>query len=95
VDERSVEGLMALIDSLAAGGRSILIATHDVEQTKRWDQVLCLNRRQVAFGSPDETLSLEVLEATYGGAIVMLPADRQQTEERPAILPPHHHHDGH
>jgi ABC-type Mn2+/Zn2+ transport system ATPase subunit len=91
VDERSVEGLMALIDSLAAEARSVFIATHDVDQTRRWDHVLCLNRRQIAFGPPGEALSLEVLEATYGGAIVMLPADRQATEERPAILPPHHH----
>jgi ABC-type Mn2+/Zn2+ transport system ATPase subunit len=94
VDERSVEGLMDLVDTLAAEGRSILIATHDVEQTERWDQVLCINRRQIAFGPPDQALSLEVLEATYGGAIVMLPADREETGTRPAILPPHHH-DGH
>jgi ABC-type Mn2+/Zn2+ transport system ATPase subunit len=92
VDERSVESLMALVDRLASEGRSILIATHDVEQARAWDLVLCLNRRQVAFGPPDETLSLRVLEATYGGAIVMLPPE--QSEGGPAragILPPHHH----
>jgi ABC-type Mn2+/Zn2+ transport system ATPase subunit len=93
VDERSVDALMALVDSLADDGRSVLIATHDVEQAKRWDQVLCLNRRQIAFGPPDQTLSFAVLEATYGGAIVMLPAGQQETDERPAILPPHHHHE--
>ena len=75
VDERSVEALMALIDRLAAEGRSVLIATHDVEQARAWDLVLCLNRRQVAFGPPAETLTVPVLEATYGGAIVMLPPD--------------------
>jgi ABC-type Mn2+/Zn2+ transport system ATPase subunit len=93
VDERSVEGLMDLVDSLAADGRSVLIATHDVDQARRWDRVLCLNRRQVAFGAPDETLSLAVLEVTYGGAIVLLPAERAGTGTRSAILPPHHHHD--
>jgi ABC-type Mn2+/Zn2+ transport system ATPase subunit len=92
VDERSVETLMALVDRLASEGRSILIATHDVEQARAWDLVLCLNRRQVAFGSPDETLSLPVLEATYGGAIVMLPAEQPDAGPvRPGILPPHHH----
>jgi ABC-type Mn2+/Zn2+ transport system ATPase subunit len=94
VDERSVEGLMALVDGLAADGRSVLIATHDVEQTARWDEVLCLNRRQIAFGPPDQALSLPVLEATYGGAIVTLPADQKETARRQAIIPPHHH-DGH
>jgi ABC-type Mn2+/Zn2+ transport system ATPase subunit len=91
VDERSVEALMALIDGLAAEGRSILIATHDLEQTVRWDQVLCLNGRQIAFGRPDQALSVPVLEATYGGAIVMLPADQEETGARQAIIPPHHH----
>jgi ABC-type Mn2+/Zn2+ transport system ATPase subunit len=94
VDERSVESLMALIDSLGAEGRSVLIATHDVDQANSWDRVLCLNRRQIAFGPPGEALSLAVLEATYGGTIVMLPASDPETAERPAILPPHHH-DGH
>jgi ABC-type Mn2+/Zn2+ transport system ATPase subunit len=93
VDERNVEALMGLIDRLAADGRSVLIATHDVEQTARWDKVLCLNRRQIAFGPPDEALSVPVLEATYGGAIVMLPAD-EEAARRQAIIPPHHH-DGH
>jgi ABC-type Mn2+/Zn2+ transport system ATPase subunit len=92
VDEPSVEGLMALVDRLADEGRSILIATHDVEQARAWDLVLCLNRRQVAFGPPDETLSLPVLEATYGGAIVMLPPDQPEGgSARAGILPPHHH----
>jgi ABC-type Mn2+/Zn2+ transport system ATPase subunit len=92
VDERSVETLMSLVDRLAAEGRSVLIATHDVDQARAWDSVLCLNRRQVAFGPPVETLSLSVLEATYGGAIVMLPMEApQDLGARPGILPPHHH----
>jgi ABC-type Mn2+/Zn2+ transport system ATPase subunit len=92
VDERSVETLMALIDRLASEGRSILIATHDVDQARAWDLVLCLNRRQVAFGVPDETLSLPVLEATYGAAIVMLPPEQPGGRgARVGILPPHHH----
>jgi ABC-type Mn2+/Zn2+ transport system ATPase subunit len=92
VDERSVERMMALVDRLAGEGRSIMIATHDVEQARAWDLVLCLNRRQVAFGPPDATLSLAVLEATYGGAIVVLP-DEQEGGARHGILPPHHHPD--
>jgi ABC-type Mn2+/Zn2+ transport system ATPase subunit len=92
VEERSIEALMDLVDRLAGEGRSILIATHDVEQARAWDLVLCLNRRQIAFGPPEETLSLPVLEATYGGAIVMLPRGRRQDEAaRAGILPPHHH----
>lgn len=87
LDRPSSENLEALIASLAAAGRGVVIATHDLEQARRWDTVLCLNRTQVAVGPPDEVLDLEVLEATYGGAIVELPGSGGR-----AILPPHHHH---
>ena len=51
VDAASATVLAALIDSLAAEGRGVLIATHDVDQARGFDRVLCLNRRQIAFGS--------------------------------------------
>jgi len=87
LDRPSSERLEALIEELAAEGRGVLIATHDLEQARRWDTVLCLNRTQIAVGPPDGVLDLNVLEATYGGAIVELPGQRGR-----AILPPHHHH---
>jgi ABC-type Mn2+/Zn2+ transport system ATPase subunit len=86
LDRPSSEGLEALVGALAADGRGVMIATHDLEQAQRWDSVLCLNRSQVAVGPPEEALDLAVLEATYGGAIVELPGT-----DRRAILPPHHH----
>jgi ABC-type Mn2+/Zn2+ transport system ATPase subunit len=86
LDTPSVERLEALLADLAAEGRAAMIATHDVDQARGWDSVLCLNRRQVAFGAPDATLDRTVLEATYGGAIVELPGDHVH-----GVLPPHHH----
>jgi ABC-type Mn2+/Zn2+ transport system ATPase subunit len=85
VDRPSAELLERLLLRLAAGGRAIMVTTHEIEQSERYDRVLCLNRRQIAFGTPRETLTREVLEATYGGAIVTLP------EGVAAIVPPHHH----
>jgi manganese/iron transport system ATP-binding protein/manganese/zinc/iron transport system ATP- binding protein len=41
-----------VLDELTAEGRTLLIATHDIEQARRWDKVLCLNGRQTAFGAP-------------------------------------------
>ena len=90
MDEPSASRLMALLDRLAAEGRGLLVATHDVDQVHAWDAVLCLHRRQVAFGPPAETLTREVLERTYGGAIVVLPGEDGER----AILPPHHHEHG-
>jgi ABC-type Mn2+/Zn2+ transport system ATPase subunit len=87
LDRVSAETLEALIAELAAEGRGIVLATHDLEQARACDLVLCLNRDQIAFGVPAEVLGdLRVLEATYGGAIVEIPGGGGR-----AILPPHHH----
>lgn len=86
LDHPAADRLEALIAALAAEGRGIVIATHDLEQARRLDAVLCVNRRQVAFGPPERVLDRAVLEATYGGEIVELPGGDR------AILPPHHHH---
>jgi len=86
LDRPSSERLEALIEALKQEGRAVVLATHDLDQARRADSVLCLNRRQVAFGPPGETLDVAVLEATYGGSIVELPGSGGR-----AILPPHHH----
>jgi ABC-type Mn2+/Zn2+ transport system ATPase subunit len=86
LDRPAAERLEGLIATLAGEGRGIVVATHDLEQARRWDSVLCVNRRQIAVGLPEQTLDREVLEATYGGAIVEIPGGGR------AILPPHHHH---
>jgi len=85
LDSSSASRLDRLIDDLAARGCSVMIATHDVDQTRGWDRVLCLNERQIAFGPPGEALTREVLEATYGGHIVEIPGQPGQ-----GVLPAHH-----
>lgn len=85
LDVPSAERLTALLGRLTAQGRALLIATHDVEQARAWDRVLCLNGRQIAFGVPDDTLGIDVLRATYGAAIVRIPG-----ETAAAILPAQH-----
>jgi ABC-type Mn2+/Zn2+ transport system ATPase subunit len=92
LDAPGAARLEALLSELAAHGRSVLIATHDLAQARAWDLVLCLNRRQIAFGPPAEVLTREVLEATYGAALVELPGP---DGPRLAVLPPHHHDHDH
>ncbi len=88
VDRPSAELLERLFAELAAEGRGLLIASHDVDQVRRWDRVLCLNGRQVAFGPPERMLDRRVLEQTYGGSIVTIPGEPGVTT---GILPAHHH----
>jgi len=87
VDRPSEQLLDTLLQELAAEGRGIVAATHDLQQARAWDRVLCLNRRMVAFGDPARVLSADVLAATYGADIVLIGEG-----DRLAVLPPHHHH---
>ncbi|HEV7884128.1 MAG TPA: metal ABC transporter ATP-binding protein [Solirubrobacteraceae bacterium] len=86
VDRASEEALMGILDELRGEGRVLLVATHDIEQARRWDRVLCLRGEQVAYGPPATTLTTEVLEATYGGEIVVL-----ESGDR-AVAVQHHAH---
>jgi manganese/iron transport system ATP-binding protein/manganese/zinc/iron transport system ATP- binding protein len=90
LDAVSAERLDALLARLAGEGRVLLIATHEVEQARRWERVLCLNGRQIAFGEAGEVLSTEVLEDTYGATLVEVPGLPGH-----AVVPPHHHHHEH
>jgi ABC-type Mn2+/Zn2+ transport system ATPase subunit len=86
LDNASAAALEALIAELAGEGRGIVVATHDLDQARRSDSVLCLNHHQIGAGEPAAVLDRATLEATYGGAIVEIPGSGK------AILPSHHHH---
>jgi manganese/iron transport system ATP-binding protein/manganese/zinc/iron transport system ATP- binding protein len=85
VDRGSEERILQVLDELVGEGRTLLIATHDVEQARRWDRVLCLNGGQVAYGPPTETLTPDVLQRTYGHDLIVIGDGAQQ-----AIAVPHH-----
>jgi len=86
VDRVSEARILAVLDELRGEGRALLISTHDVEQSRRFDRVLCLSGRQVAFGPPAEVLTPPILEATYGGELVVLRGGSQ------AVAVHHHDH---
>jgi ABC-type Mn2+/Zn2+ transport system ATPase subunit len=88
LDAPSIDLLDDLLSRLAGAGRALLIATHDVDQARGWERVLCLNRRQVAFGVPADVLTRATLERTYGAELVDLTGDR-------CVLPAHHHDHDH
>ena len=86
LDAVSAERLEQLLGRLAGEGRVLLIATHEVAQARRWERVLCLNERQIAFGEAGQVLSAEVLQETYGASIVAVPGLPGR-----GIVPAHHH----
>jgi manganese/iron transport system ATP-binding protein/manganese/zinc/iron transport system ATP- binding protein len=86
VDAASATRIEALFAELRSEGRVLLVATHDVEQARRWDQVVCLHGEQIAFGPPATTLTTAVLTRTYGAELVVLPGGER------AVAVEHHHH---
>jgi ABC-type Mn2+/Zn2+ transport system ATPase subunit len=72
VDRTSEATILRILDELRAEGRALLLSTHDVEQARRWDLVLCLHGRQVAFGPPEVALTPHTLRATYGEEMVVV-----------------------
>ena len=58
--------LLEILDGLVQEGRSILLATHDLSCVASCsDDVVCLNRRVIAEGSPADVLTEEVLSQTF------------------------------
>jgi manganese/iron transport system ATP-binding protein/manganese/zinc/iron transport system ATP- binding protein len=86
VDAPSAARIENVLRELRDEGRALLVATHDVEQARRWERVLCLHTRQVAFGPPEEVLTGPVLQATYGDELVVLEGGRT------AVNVGHHEH---
>jgi len=87
LDATAAGRLRALLAALAAEGRALVIATHDTGLALSCDLVLCLNRRQIAFGPPRAALTRATLEATYGESLIELPGGGL------APAPAHHHDD--
>jgi ABC-type Mn2+/Zn2+ transport system ATPase subunit len=88
VDPASATLITALFRELRAEGRTLLVASHDVESARSFDLVLCLNGRQVAFGPPAATLDRTTLQATYGHELIVL-------EGGGGAVTVHHHDHGH
>jgi ABC-type Mn2+/Zn2+ transport system ATPase subunit len=85
VDRPAGERIVALLGELRDEDRAILVSSHDIEQAKGFDAVLCVNGRQVYYGPP-AGLTAAVLHATYGGEIVLLEDGSE------AIVVQHHAH---
>jgi ABC-type Mn2+/Zn2+ transport system ATPase subunit len=67
VDIGAEEDVMNIINDIKLDGKTILIATHDINNIKeKYDEVLCLNRHCCAFGDPSEVLTEGVIEEMYG-----------------------------
>ena len=67
VDVGSQISLIEVLRKLKDSGKTIMIATHDINNVAdRFDEVLCLNRHCCAYGDPLKVFTQEVLSELYG-----------------------------
>ena len=68
VDVPTQELVVEVLHGLAAQGKTIVYATHDLYQAfKSSDRVILLNRSVIAIGPPNEVATEANLRATFGG----------------------------
>jgi len=74
LDFPSLEALFSILDELRARGVTELIATHDLNlAAERFDTVMLVNRRLIAYGPPARVLTRANLVQAYGGHVHVLP----------------------
>ena len=67
VDASAQTDLMDVLDKLNAAGLTIVLSTHDLDLAfHRFDKVLALRQRVIAFGAPREVYQTDVLTQLYG-----------------------------
>ena len=99
VDIKTRDDVLHLLADLNRDGMTIVLTTHELNSVAAhlpW--VVCVNRRIIAEGDPDEIFSSDVLGRTYGAELrvvrqegTLLVADAAPHRLRDALR---HHHDG-
>lgn len=72
LDLASAQRIRRVMREERAAGRTIVLATHDLAEASRADQVVLLEGRVIASGPPDEVLVPANLRAAYGGRLLDL-----------------------
>jgi ABC-type Mn2+/Zn2+ transport system ATPase subunit len=73
VDATTQEAVLRLLDDLRGEGLTVLVSTHDLSLAmQRFELVLLLNRRLVAYGPPSAVFTPEHVQQAFGGQALML-----------------------
>ena len=93
VDMITKEATLNLLDHLRDQQVTTMISTHDLNlAASRFDYVLLLNHKLIAFGSPQEVFKQENLTQAYGNSLMVMENGTLLVDD---CCPPdeeHHHH---
>lgn len=81
IDPGSAQRIHQVLEEEKTGGRTLLVATHDLSELHRWDRVLVLGGgRQLAFDEPS-ALDDGLLEQAYGTSHGHGPCDHPPVDD--------------
>lgn len=74
VDMTTQDVTLKLLDQLRAEQVTVMISTHDLNlAASRFDRILLINRRLIAYGTPQQVLIQENLSRAFGPQLMVLP----------------------
>ncbi len=85
LDVASQEAILTVLDQLVLEGKTVVVTTHDLDDARRYDQVLLLKTKALAVGPPSEVLTATHLREAFGRRFT-------QVGDELVIDDPHHHH---
>ncbi len=94
LDIVSIRQIRRIISEERDAGRAVIVATHDLDEAARADNVVLVNGAVISSGPPTEALTPEHLRAAYGGRVLELGDDLVAVDD--GVHPTdheHHHHD--
>ena len=87
VDAATQEDLMAVLDTEARAGKTVIATTHDLASAaEHFRSIVAVNRTIVAQGDASLVLDTDVLLKTYGGHLLFV-------GDRAVLIDDAHHHD--
>ena len=72
VDAATERVIFELIERLTDDGKTLLMVNHDLAVLNRYDAVMLLNQRVIAYGPPAEVVTDTNMQYTYAGRLTVL-----------------------
>lgn len=72
VDAATEQAIFDLIRRLTRDGKTLLVVNHDLSVLDRFDRVMLLNQRVVAYGPPADVITDDNMQKTYVGRLAVL-----------------------
>lgn len=85
LDLVSAQAIDDVIHDEHTRGCTVVMTTHDLAEARVADHVILLSGRVVAWGAPDDVLTVEHLTEAYGASLLHVDGDRLFIDD------PHHH----